>query len=276
MLFDLRGRRRRFIQVIYAALAVLMGGGLILFGIGGDVSGGLLEGLGIGGQGTGGESGFGDQIEEAEKRTQTNPQDAEAFLELVKLNYSDGNQKLEVDETTGQPIGVPSEAADSYQRAADAWASYLALKPKQPDAGAGGAVSQAYFYLAVSSTTASDAIANLKAAAEAEKVVAETTPEVGPLTALARYLYLAGDTAAAEQAKQQALAVAGPQAQRVTQELKAAEEQGQALAQEAAKAQKEAEAGGAAPGGAAPGGENPLQGGGLGGLSGGGAPPAAP
>ena len=33
MLFDLRGRgRRRTIQVIYLGLAVLMGGGLVLFG----------------------------------------------------------------------------------------------------------------------------------------------------------------------------------------------------------------------------------------------------
>ena len=43
MLFDLRGRRRRAVQVTYLMLAVLMGGGLVLFGIGGDVSGGLFD-----------------------------------------------------------------------------------------------------------------------------------------------------------------------------------------------------------------------------------------
>ena len=38
MLFDLRGRgRRRTVKVIYLTLAILMGGGLVLFGIGGDV-----------------------------------------------------------------------------------------------------------------------------------------------------------------------------------------------------------------------------------------------
>ena len=47
MLFDLRGRgRRRTIQVIYASLALLMGGGLIFFGIGGATSGGLFDALG--------------------------------------------------------------------------------------------------------------------------------------------------------------------------------------------------------------------------------------
>jgi len=38
MLFDLHGRRRRVVQATYLALAVLMGGGLVLFGVGGDVS----------------------------------------------------------------------------------------------------------------------------------------------------------------------------------------------------------------------------------------------
>ena len=44
MLFDLRGRgRRRTVQVIYLSLAILMGGGLVLFGIGSSSSGGLFD-----------------------------------------------------------------------------------------------------------------------------------------------------------------------------------------------------------------------------------------
>ena len=44
MLFDLRGKgRRRTVQVIYLSLAILMGGGLVLFGIGGATSGGLFD-----------------------------------------------------------------------------------------------------------------------------------------------------------------------------------------------------------------------------------------
>ena len=50
MLFDLRGRgRRNTIKVIYIMLAFLMGGGLVLFGIGGNTSGGLVDAI------TGGE-----------------------------------------------------------------------------------------------------------------------------------------------------------------------------------------------------------------------------
>ena len=46
MLFDLRGRgRRNTIKVIYITLAFLMGGGLVLFGIGGNTSGGLVDAI---------------------------------------------------------------------------------------------------------------------------------------------------------------------------------------------------------------------------------------
>ena len=65
MLFDLRSPRRRVaIKFIYGTLAVLMGGGLIFFGIGSDASGGLSEVFGGGNA----DSGFEDQIEEAEKQ----------------------------------------------------------------------------------------------------------------------------------------------------------------------------------------------------------------
>src|ERR671933_522902 len=41
MLFDLKGKRRRTVQATYLMLAVLMGAGLVLFGIGSSVNGGL-------------------------------------------------------------------------------------------------------------------------------------------------------------------------------------------------------------------------------------------
>ena len=48
MLFDLRGSgRRRVVKIVYVTLAILMGGGLVLFGIGGSgaLSGGLLDAI---------------------------------------------------------------------------------------------------------------------------------------------------------------------------------------------------------------------------------------
>jgi len=46
MIFDLQGKRRRLVQATYLLLAVLMGGGLVLFGVGsGDISGGLFDAI---------------------------------------------------------------------------------------------------------------------------------------------------------------------------------------------------------------------------------------
>src|SRR6185312_3943702 len=71
MLFDLRGRgRRRTVQVIYLSLAVLMGGGLVLFGIGGATSGGLIDAIQGNSSTTSGTDAFQKRVDTLEKRTQ--------------------------------------------------------------------------------------------------------------------------------------------------------------------------------------------------------------
>jgi hypothetical protein len=74
MLFDLRGRRRRAVQVTYLMLALLMGGGLVLFGIGGSVSGGLIDAFKGGGGGSSTDSALEDRVDKAEERLAANPQ----------------------------------------------------------------------------------------------------------------------------------------------------------------------------------------------------------
>ncbi|MBA3437689.1 MAG: hypothetical protein H0U14_06795, partial [Thermoleophilaceae bacterium] len=58
MLFDIQGKRRRVVQATYLTLAVLLGGGLVLFGIGGDVSGGLFDAFSERGGGSGNGNGI--------------------------------------------------------------------------------------------------------------------------------------------------------------------------------------------------------------------------
>src|SRR5919202_798507 len=67
MLFDLRGRgRRNTVKAVYITLAFLMGGGLVLFGIGGGgaISGGLVDA--ITGSHGGGDTGT-DRFRKAEE-----------------------------------------------------------------------------------------------------------------------------------------------------------------------------------------------------------------
>ena len=75
MLFDLSGKRKRLVQVVYATLAALFLVGFVGFGIGSSGAGGLLDGLGLGGDGSGGSlSGqYDDQIDSANQRLAKDP-----------------------------------------------------------------------------------------------------------------------------------------------------------------------------------------------------------
>jgi hypothetical protein len=261
VLFDLRSpRRRAAVKVIYGTLAVLMGAGLVLFGIGGEVAGGLVDGLGLGG---GSSTTFDDQIEDAEKQVEENPRDQAALLELVTLNIQAGNQQLSVDEETLQ-TSLTSDSEQSYNDAADAWDQYLKLNPKNPDASAALQLANAFVVIAQSSTSFADAQIALKNAAEAQAVAAEQNPIVGNLKNLAVYEYYAGDVAAGDRAAAQAVAKSPPNQREATRkQLEAAKKQA-ARFQKQAKAQAES---GATGGGEA----NPLDqtGGTTGGLGGG-------
>jgi hypothetical protein len=73
MLFDLKGRRKRFIQATYLILAILFGGGLVLFGVGSGVQGGLLDAISGDGSGGSNTSAFEDQVKKAQLAAQKRP-----------------------------------------------------------------------------------------------------------------------------------------------------------------------------------------------------------
>jgi hypothetical protein len=212
MLFDLRGRRKRVIQVIYTGLAVLMAGGLVLFGIGGEVSGGLLDGLGIG-NGSAGDSTLGDQADRLDQKLQRRPNDEALLLAATRTRISYGNTLAEVDPTTGQPT-ITSEARDQYEMAADTWARYLKVSKGQKSAGVALLVANALFTLAQSDTTADAIDADVKAAARAQRIVAEQRPNVGTLSTLATFQYYSLDFEAGDRSAKQAEQAATSPSQR--------------------------------------------------------------
>ena len=142
MLFDLRGRgRRRTIQVIYLSLAILMGGGLVLFGIGGNTSGGLVDALQGDSGGTSADDTFQKRVDRLEKRTRANPQDAQAWAQLASLRFQVA--------TTGENYDNASQSYTTkgkaeLRRSTAAWERYLALDPAKPDATVANQMVQAY------------------------------------------------------------------------------------------------------------------------------------
>jgi hypothetical protein len=192
MLFDLRSAgRRRAIKVVYVTLAILMGGGLVLFGIGGAVSGGLVDALTEGGGG--GDSGI-ERFEERERaaaaRTRSNPQDAAAWAALARARVQIASFGDNYDPNT-----------DKYSRAgraklvaaAAAWNRHLELADKADDRLAGLMV-QAFV-----------ALQRPKDAVRAQEVITEARPSPGSYAQLAIFAYQAGNTRTANLARAEAL-----------------------------------------------------------------------
>jgi hypothetical protein len=131
MLFDLRGRgRRRMVQVIYAGLAILMGGGLIFFGIGSSSSGGLLDAFKSNNQTQSTSDIFKKRLEAAQKRTQAKPREAAGWAELARVRYQVAGTGGGYDQNTG---AFTDSGKDELRSAEAAWDRYLALTKKPDD-----------------------------------------------------------------------------------------------------------------------------------------------
>src|SRR5713226_4513353 len=177
MLFDLRGRgRRRTIQAIYVTLAVLMGGGLIFFGIGGNTSGGLFDAFK--GGGGGGSDTFSKQ---AEKTVKVNPNDAAAWGVLARARFQQAGQGDSYDQQTSQ---FTDKGKAQLQRSATAWEHYLSLKPRNPDDSLASLMVQVY-----SPSALNQPAKGVKAA----QIVTASRPSAQTFYTLAVFAYAAGD-----------------------------------------------------------------------------------
>jgi hypothetical protein len=129
MLFDLRGRgRRRTVQVIYVGLALLMGSGLVLFGVGSFGGGGVLSGLNSG-EGGGGGPGYSSQISKQQKILKKDPNDTAAWVALINAQLHEAGDE---PYTTSAGI-VTSKGKELFSQIASSWNHYLALDPSKPN-----------------------------------------------------------------------------------------------------------------------------------------------
>jgi hypothetical protein len=128
MLFDLRGRRRRAVQVTYLTLAVLMGGGLVLFGIGGS-SGGIIDAItGNDSGGTVSDSGLEKRIEAQEKKLKASPNNTAALAELVRLHYQVASSQTPSGSTT-----IADDQKDELRKAGVYWDRYVTATDNNPN-----------------------------------------------------------------------------------------------------------------------------------------------
>ena len=229
MLFDLRGAgRRTTIKIVYLSLAILMGGGLVLFGIGGDVSGGLVDAITErGGTTDTGTGRYEDRVRDAARATRANPQDAEAWATLARARFQLANAGDNFDQNTQQ---YSESGKAQLRQATAAWERHLALDPKQPDDGVASLMVQAYSQFGLNDPA--------KAAA-AQEVITEVRPKSATFANLAVLAYQAGQTRKGDLATERAIDLADADDRKTLRsELKSAKEQ--ALQQQIQNAQPSA------------------------------------
>ncbi|MBA2579814.1 MAG: hypothetical protein H0V03_03030 [Thermoleophilaceae bacterium] len=188
MLFDLQGKRRRVVQGTYLMLAILMGGGLVLFGIGGDVQGGLFDAFRERNAAGGDNSIVENRIEAADRRLAANPRDQAALKDVIRGNYQLAAQSANPD--TG--IFTAGGKAD-LREASAAWTRYLALDPSKPDDSLAGLMVQAYVGLEQypQATRAAEIVARARPSAQAYLQLSQLATQAGQ----ARKADLAGERA---------------------------------------------------------------------------------
>jgi len=210
VLFDLRGKRKRVVQVSYALLAAIFLVGFVGLGIGGggNSAGGIFDAIGLGGDGSGGSLSdqFDDQIDNANKQLATDPKDTAALLKLTKYEFYKAKQGVTQDQTTGA-ISVSEDAHTELGKSVDAWERYLRVNKGKPNPGIAAQIVQAYYFL-------NDA----QGAAEAQRIVAEDQPSSGSYGQLAAYLYASLDISGGDQAAKKAISKAPSSARENTKQ----------------------------------------------------------
>lgn len=262
MLFDIRGRRRNVVKVVYAILALLMGLSLFILAGGGGIgsifnSGGASNDAAI--------SQLEDQAARIERKIAKDPENPDLLLALTRNQVSTANLMSDVGPNQ-EPV-VTVESRQQLEKASATWSEYLE-KTDEPAFGGAQLMSTTLFTLANNSPSFNDAVNNVAAAAEAQQIVAELQPSLGSLSTAALYTLYTFEYGKAEKLLKEAKAftAAKPEREQLDQQYNETEKAAKNFEQEYEEVQRvEKSAGGTGQAGAQERLQNPLSlGGGTG------------
>jgi hypothetical protein len=203
MLFDLRGkRRRRGVQAVYLTLAVLMGGGLVFFGIGGATGGGLLDAVnGTNGSGSVDTKTYEKKVAALQAKAAASPKATAPMAALTRAQFQQA-AIIGQDQATGR---YTEKGLALLRDASVSWQKYLALEPKTVDDGVAALMVQAYGGSALNDSR--------KAVQALQAEIDGRGPSSGLYSQLAILAYVDGNTRQSQLAEDRALALA-PKRQR--------------------------------------------------------------
>jgi hypothetical protein len=214
MLFDLKGKRRRTVQITYLLLALLMGVGLVGAGIGSDASGGLFSIFGDGGGGSSADKTVEKRIDRAQKALRRNPKDQAAMVSLVRSHYQLAT--VDTDDRTGQ---FGKDGKEELAKADRAWQRYIASKPEKPEESLANLMVVAYSPIGLNDAS--------KAAGAAE-VVADARDDANAWLQLFQYASAAGQDRKADLAAKKAVEKAPKNQKKTVKDQIAAAKQAEA------------------------------------------------
>jgi hypothetical protein len=240
MLFDIRGRRKNVVKIVYGILAVMMGASLFL--VVGPVNIGSL--LNTADTVDRSAEIFDEQIERTEQRLRKDPTDEAILISLTRAQLNAGRAHSEVDPTTGKST-VTAKARNQYENATDTWERYLKAAKQEPNAPLAQQISQAWILLAENPGRGGveESFESLNNAVAAQRVYANVRPNLNSVATLAILELIAGQFAAGEKSGKRAEALAGSKSQKkaIAKQLAASRKQGKKnleIKKEAAKAEK--------------------------------------
>lgn len=245
MLFDLRGRRKRVIQVIYVILAFIMAASLVVIGLPGGINP-------FGNSTSVNQDAAEANLERAENlqtRSQEQPANLNISKELIRARINAGNSMVEIDQATGGQT-VTDQAQQQYQLAAESWDRYVRKSNGNPDPAVAQLMANTLFTLAQGSTVAQFE-SNIQDAASAQQFYADNAVReqsnggvnaAGPLTQLATFQLYAQQFDKAEQTRQKAIAATPDKAEQdeIRQTLDATEKDAKRVGKLIARAKKQA------------------------------------
>lgn len=207
MVFDLRGRRRHVVKVVYAILAVLMGASLFM--VTGTINVGSLFGSGSSGESA--AASFEKQAEHIEVKLVKAPEDEDLLANLTRARINAANSMITNGE--GESQDGTEEIKHQLALASESWSKYVDAA-SEPSAGLAIQVAPALFTLAQNSSTGAEALESVKAATEAEQIVAEKRNDLNSWSTLAFYALFTQNYKLAEEAKAEAIKLANTKFER--------------------------------------------------------------
>ncbi|MET0558704.1 MAG: hypothetical protein ABW065_08550 [Solirubrobacterales bacterium] len=236
MVFDIRGRRKNVVKVVYAILALLMGASLFLAV--GPVNIGSI--LGSSNESSDASAALIEQADKVEQKLKKDPENPDLLVALTKSRISAGNAMAELNPETGA-AEVTAEGRVQLEKASEAWSRYLKATD-EPTVGVAQSAASMLFSLASTSRTIPETEANVQAAKQAQQIVAEQRPSLGTLSTLGYYQNFAFDFDGAKQSLREAEKLANTKFERenLGNEFEQIEKRAKEFQKEVVRLEKEA------------------------------------